>query len=453
MRRTFDRAIILVLAVQAQAAPQLSPAVIREETVAFCAAPGNGAGPLWCFGSPLLHRDGEDVFASIMETGAGVEPLCNTRWRLFHRNETAGWEMVRAADEFRLREPSPLVGVPEGPVFLSINPSIEPPGTHYGRCLPQLLVFNPKDLAQAPRTETPKWESEPYFTDHSYRGVASDANTGEVLWLNIDAKTSVQHISHREPSGTWTYRGGIEFPVRACYPQVALKGGSAHVLAIGDIVEPISEWRSYKKEKTGQDWDYVFRRLFYGHTPNLTAQPFEAPLEVDSVESTSGHISNLDLWIDPEGAAHLLYLKSNIQSTLMRDRFFPGTPIQTSLEYAVVKDGQVIKRSRLLSGGEIASPQQPGYGRFHSTPDGTLWAIISASVQLEGAQQARRLLLIPVWPQLELERTVEVELNKPFSSFFTATERGGSLPSYTLDLFGVGDDGQVLQYARIDLKS
>ena len=33
--------------------------------------------------------------------------------------------------------------------------------------------------------------------------------------------------------------------------------------------------------------------------------------------------------------------------------------------------------------------------------------------------------------------------------FFTATERGGSLPSNTVDLFGVGREETVLRYARV----
>lgn len=451
-----SRVILLAACViapfRAQGNPDLSPVVVREETVEFCLTPGNGAGPLWCYGSPLLFRDGEDVFVSVMETGEGVEPLCNTRWRVFHRDEKNGWEPIRAAEDFRLREPSPLVGVPNGPVFLSITPSIEPPGTHYGRCEPQLLVFDPKDLTRAPKVEPPKWEGNPSFTDHSYRGVASDGETGEVLWLNIDAQTSIQQVSHRDAAGNWTYLGGIEFPIRSCYPQVALRGGAAHVLAIGDIVEPTPEWRAYKKEQTGRDWDFVFRRLFYTHTSKLSDRPFAEPLEVDTVESTGGYIANLDLWIGPDGAAHLLYLKTNIQHGFIRDRYFPGAPILSSLEYTMIKEGRVMSRHRLLLGGEIESGASPGYGRFHATPDGTLWAVNSATVRKEEGKQERRLLLIPVWPQYEPERTVEIELAQPFSTFFTATERGGSLPSYTLDLFGVGNDGEVLQYARVDLK-
>ena len=47
---------------------QITPSVEVEEMVATCASPGNGAGPFWCYGSPLVFRHGDDVFVSAMET-------------------------------------------------------------------------------------------------------------------------------------------------------------------------------------------------------------------------------------------------------------------------------------------------------------------------------------------------------------------------------------------------
>jgi hypothetical protein len=47
---------------------------------------------------------------------------------------------------------------------------------------------------------------------------------------------------------------------------------------------------------------------------------------------------------------------------------------------------------------------------------------------------------------------VPIALREPFSTFFTATERGGSRPSDLLDLFGVGQDAQTLRYARVRLR-
>ncbi|MCA9446439.1 MAG: hypothetical protein KC931_04940 [Candidatus Omnitrophica bacterium] len=427
---------------------QLSASVIAEETIATCLSPNNGAGPMWCYGSPLVVRQGNEVFVSIMETGEGVEPLCNTRWRLFKRDEK-GWGLVSAPEEFRLREPSPLVSFEGSPLFLSITPSLEPPGTHYGPCDTQLLRFDLNKLEQVPVIEHPKWEGEPYFTDHSYRGVCSDGRNREILWMNIDAKTSIQHVSHRDSEGNWEYLEGLEFPIRSCYPQVALKDGAAHVLAIGDIVEPIKEWQEYKFEQSGRKWDYVFRRLFYSYTPNIHEASFSEPLEIDTLESTAGHITNLDLWIDPDGKAHVLYLKNTVQSEVMRDRFFPGLPILRTLEYTVLEQGKIVKRETLAVGGEGDHEITPNYGRFHSTPDGRLWAVFPGYKATESGTLAR-LFLMQVYPEIDREKLVEVELDPLFGGFFTATERGGSLPSWTLDLFG--QFGEVLRYAQIELK-
>jgi hypothetical protein len=451
MRHTFIFSSLLLLSWAGECAAEqaLAPVVIAEETIAVCEPANNGSGPLWCYGSPLVFRNGEKVYASIMETGQGVPRLCNTRWRLFERDEQ-GWSLLHFPTEFRLREPSPLVGFPGRGLFLSTTPSTQPPGTEYGPCETVLLGFDFDRIDQPPVAEKPVWPGEPTFTDHSYRGVSADGEKGEILWMNIDAETSVQHWSFRNSEGVWSHQGGISFPVRSCYPQVVLKNRAAHVLAIGDIVEPIAEWREYKHSQTGQAWDYVFRRLFYATTPDVTQGDFGTPLEVDSVESSAGHIANLDLWIGPDGAAHILYLKNNVQSPLMRDRFFPGLKLVRSLEYTVVREGSIVRRESLVVGGEGGGATDPHYGRFHATTDGRLWAIYSAT---SPGEQGPRLaqFAMQVHPEIRREEAVEIPLKKPFSAFFTAPERGGNRVTDTLDLFGHTTDGRVLDYAMVSL--
>src|SRR4051812_17469523 len=222
--------------------------VEAEEVVATCKPPNNGAGPLWCYGAPLIVRQGELVYVSVMETGEGVPPLSNTRWRLFRRDER-GWKLVRQPEGFRHREPCPVVGLGDGRLALSVNPSIEPPGTQYGRCDPHLLLFDARKLEEAPMTLRPVWPKGVHFTDHSYRGIAVDAARGELLVLNIDATTSAQHWAFGSADGGFTRAGAIAFPIRACYPQVAIRDRSAHVMAIGDIVEPNETWRTFKRQK------------------------------------------------------------------------------------------------------------------------------------------------------------------------------------------------------------
>lgn len=429
---------ILMLTILSLAHGGIQPSVEVEEVVCEYVSPNNGAGPLWCYGSPLVVRFEDDVFLSTMETGEDVEPLCNTRWQLWHRNEN-GWEVVQREENFREREPCPLIGF-DGKLFLSINPSTEPPGTRYGACDPHLLEFSIENFDNSGIPVRPHWAAGATFTDHSYRGVAVDRQSGEILLLNIDAKGSDQFWSFRDQAGSWSKCGRIHFPIRASYPQVALKNQAGHVLAIGDIVEPIEEWGNYKREKTGRSWDYVFRRLFYTWTSDITTTDFASPIELDSVESTGGHIRNQDMWVDDNGVVHILYLKQPVVG-ILRDQFFPDIPIVTSLEYCAVKDGEKIEQLTLVEGGEGIVGDVPGYGRFHVTDDERLLVLYRTGNEIK---------LMQVLP--EKSEPVTIPLDEPFSTFFTNTERGGSAPSNTIDLFGIGQNSHILRYARVKIK-
>lgn len=440
--------VVVALAISSPSAARadgLRPATEIEDVVATCRSPNNGAGPFWSYGSPMIVRVGDRVFAGVMETGEGVPLLCNTRWRLFRRDDD-GWKDVLHPSEFREREPCPLATTGPDRLLLSANPSTQPPGTKYGPCEPTLMAIDPRDPGATPLKLAPGWPADATFTDHSYRGLAADGRRGEALVLNIDARTSAQYWAFMEADGRFARRGAIEFPIRSCYPQVALRDRAAHVLAIGDIVEPNEAWRAYKKEQTGAAWDYVFRRLFYARNPDVAGGDFEPPTEVDSVDATGGHIANLDLWIDAAGNARVLYLKTT-GTPILRDRFFPGEPIAATLECATIENGRVVRGEPIVVGGEGRS-ETPVYARFHATSDGSLYVIdatrvttADGGVRLEN--RIRRLL-----PTRESVPT-RLDLNRPFGMFFTATERGGSAPSDVLDM--IGPNGEEIRHARVRL--
>jgi hypothetical protein len=340
----------------------------------------------------------------------------------------------------------------QGPVFLSVNPSIEPVGTKYGRCEPLVLEFDPANLSGGAKTHTPAWTEESYFTDHSYRGFAADGANGELLLVNINAKTSAQFVSYRDSQGRWHPKGKIEFPIRACYPQVALRDGSAHVMAIGDIVEPVEEWRKLKFEKLQREWDYVFRRLFYTYSNNIGTSDFSAPLEIDSAEETGGHIQNLDLYVDRAGAAHLLYLKRPHQYAFIRDKYFPGQAMTARLEYVVVKEGNVVSSRTLAQTPDGSTGFEPSFGRFHVASTGDLYVIVAGAGTEKGQHVFGNHLgrIEAAEGQPEFER---IELQHPFHNFFTNTPRGGSAPSDVIDLFGTAADALNLRYARIRIEA
>ncbi len=424
--------------------------VTIEEVVTDYVPAGNGAGPLWCYGSTVIAAWGDDLFLSIIETGKDVPLLCNTRWQLWHRS-AGDWRLAQYEPNYRQREPCPIAVAADGRVFLSVNPSTEPPGTKYGPCRPKVLEFDGRNPAAPFETHWPEWTPGSCFTDHSYRGFAADGSAGELLLLNINAQTGAYFVSHCDADGDWRSGGTLTFPIRACYPQVALRDSAAHVLAIGDIVEPVEEWRKLKFDKLGRKWDYVFRRLFYSYTPDLTRTTFRAPIEIDSVEDTCGHIQNLDLHVDETGTSHLLYLKRPFQYAFIRDACFPGRPMTASLEYVTVKDGGVVSRRTVLETPQDGAGIEPSFARFHIMPDGSL-LIFAAGTETEKGRKSFGNFVLPVGTA-RCVRPVRVRLQHPFRNFFTATPRAGSSPSMTAHLFGIAGDSLNLRYAQIRIST
>ncbi len=418
-----------------------TPVVRTEEEVYTFKNPDNGSGPLWSYGCTQIARMGDRVVVSAMETGVDVPPLCNTRWRLLRREQGA-WRVIAEADAYRQREPCPVAITSEQDLFLYVNDSLEPPGTRYGPCEPHLIHFRMLPGAMERATLHPQWAGKIHFTDHSYRGYAADPARGELLMLNIDANTGVQHACLLNTSGATLATRSIEFPIRSCYPQVALVNRAAYVLAIGDIVEPIKEWREYKFELTQREWDYVFRILYFTWTPNIAEKPFAAPIEIANVDATGGHISNQDLWIAPDGAAWIMYLEREVQNELLRDRFFPGKSVINSLYLAIVKDGAIIERRVLIEGSAL---EWPGHARFHPTPDGQLYVVAYCG----NGDAGNRLLRLS--PQNATPQVIPISLKRPMASYCLASVRAGNMPSFTIDMLGLGGDN-TLSYAQIDLE-
>jgi hypothetical protein len=388
--------------------------------------------------------------AVFLETGEGVPLLCNTRWQLWRRDSDR-WRLEQAEAEYRQREPCPLAIVGDGTVYLSVNPSTEPPGVRYGPCKPLVLAFDATEPTRPPVAQEPAWAEHAHFTDHSYRGLAADAERGELLLLNIDARTGEQFVSHRDRRGRWHARGKILFPIRSCYPQVALRDGAAHVMAIGDIVEPNEAWRKLKFEKLRSKWDYVFRRLFYTYTSNIANQPFCTPIEIETAEATCGHVLNLDLHVDAAGIAHLLYLKRPFQYDFIRDRYFPGRPMKTSLEYVTVGDSRVQSRDTLVEWTEGTDGLEPSFARFHVDARETLHVVLAATERRD-AQRAVGNFVGRLRKAGERPDFRRIDLEHPFGRFFTNASRGGSRPSDLIDLFGTADDAPNLRYARLHLQ-
>lgn len=148
---------------------------------------------------------------------------------------------------------------------------------------------------------------------------------------------------------------------------MAIKNRAVHFCGVSDIVEPYPDRRAYKKEITGRDWDYDFRRLFYTWTPDVTKTAFRPWIEVASRDTTCGWIMPGDLWVAPDNTVHLLWTERAIDVRL-RAKFFPDAKQSHALNYAQVRHGKVVLRRTLLEPVEGHGGEVPSAGRFHPMP-------------------------------------------------------------------------------------
>jgi len=433
------------------AAAAISPTVEVEEDVYRYEDADNGSGPFWCFGSTCIIRSNQDVWVSGFEKIAGVNPLNNTRWVLYWRGDD-GWRRIAADEQGRTREPSPLAVFGDGSVLLSVNPTLAARDAPSGPARPEILRFSARDAQPSFQSILPKWEGSPVFTEHSYRSFAADGRQRSLILLqNIGYAHS--EWAYRDAQGNWTagklpWPFGAEYakpqPIRICYPTVQLRGRAVYFCGVSDIVEPNEEWRKYKRQITGREWDYDFRRLFFTWSDDIASGRFKPWVEVASREKTCGWITPCDLYAEADGTVHLLWTERAIDARL-RQKFFPEERQSEALNYARVKDGKVTLRKTIAIAREgEASPQTPGRGRFHVTGDGKLLVIYYVRAGRGGENR-----LIEIRSDGEFTQPVPLPMKRPMGVFFTASVRAGCSPSNQIDL--LGDGAGVVRYARIRL--
>ncbi len=434
----------------AAAPAPIEPVVEVEEDVYRYQPADNGAGPMWTAGNTCIVRVGDQVLASGLETLPDYKPLNNVRWTLFKRGDE-GWSLQARGDGTHEREPCPLVAFPDGRVLLSTNPNDSKPDEYDGKATPQILQFSARNPKQPLETLLPQWDREIRFHGHTYRSFAADGRRGELI-LFYNTAYDMAYWSFRDARGRWAKQGTLEFPfgaeydepqpIRVCYPNVALKDRKVYFCGVSDIIEPYKAWRDYKKELTGRDWDYDFRRLFFTWSDDITTGRFRPWVEVASRDKTCGWIFPNDLYVADDGAVHILWSERALDERL-REKFFPEAKQSIALNYAIVRDGKVTVRRPVQEWKEgEASGERAGNGRFQVTPDGRLFVFYYVG----GSVSENR--LVEVLPD-GFSAPVKVPLQKPLSSFYTATPRAGCAPSHTLDL--LGDIGGTLRYARVRL--
>jgi len=439
--------------------PVLDPYVEAEEEVYQYLPADNGAGPMWCHGSTSIVRIGEKVFASGLETVPEWKPLNNCRWMLFERS-AKGWEKKLTDNESRTREPCPMAAYHNGHFFLSANPTLTGLSEYNGPSRPEMFRFNNnQDLSRYEQFE-PQWAGNPPFTEHSYRSLAADGASGElILFQNIEYAHA--EWSFLDRNGKWSVNGQIKWPlgsdyevpepIRICYPNVMLKDRAVYFCGVSDIIEPKKAWRDYKKELTGKEWDYDFRRLFFTWSDDITTGKFHNWIEIASREETCGWIFPCDLWVAPDGSVHILWTERALDERL-RAKFFPEAKQSHALNYAIVRNGIVEVRRTIAIAEEGKSNEIPGQGRFHLAPGNRLMVVYFVNgTNAEGNPVAENRLL-EITPDGVPGTPVILPLKHPFSSFFTATVRAGSQPSAILDMLGtIAGVNNSIHYAKVRL--
>lgn len=433
-----------------------------EESILTTALAGNGSTPLWALGAPMVVREGETVWTSLSVTDGREAPYCNTHWELWRKVGEAGWERVRSGPAAMEREPCPLALLDAETLAVSIHPKVlarevDRGGETSWYCRPEMAGFDPREPEGDVRWLAPVFPPGARFNQHSYRTMGVDAASGEMVLAVIEEDDF--RVTWRERGGVWKPLPRMRMPIRACYPQVALRRRAAHFLGIGDIVEFREEWMAEKRRVLQQEWDYVFRRLFYAWTPDVAREGFRPAVEVDSVDDTAGWMFNCDLYLDREGRAHLLWVKRTVQYGFLRDKFFPGMPVTDSLEYARVEGGRVAQRRTLWADPVVYAAEEGKshswvrLARFQELEDGRL-GVIYGRAGAGGDSGAGGLFALEIDPAGTgadgPAARLGVERAEDYGLFFTATPRGGSRPGNRVDLLGgrIENNEITVRYAR-----
>lgn len=419
--------------------------LLAEDDIYKYVPANNGAGPMWANGMTCVVRLGDRVFASGLETLPEVEGLNKCRWLLFKRYDS-GWKL-EARDLINLnREPCSLSVFNDQKILLSVNPKQADSCSEYCLTHPEILSFNAEKLQFPYDRLLPVWEKNPGFMDHSYRALAVDRKSKElILFQNHMYHHAEWSFMNRR--GVWSTNGslkwptdtynGKEIPLRLCYSNVAIRGKKVFFFSTADVVEPNEAWRTYKKKLTGANWDYVFRRLYFSWTDDIGKGKFHPWIEIANYDKTAGNIRNQDMWLDADGAVHLLWIENSIDERLRND-FFPKEKQKRSLCYAIMREGKVAVQTSLLTyrEGDKDAVFATGNARFQAKPDGRLFVMYYATGIRADGDKVSENCVTEVFRDGTNSLPVKIPFKKPFVSFQTANERAGCAPGDWLDIIG-----------------
>jgi hypothetical protein len=136
----------------------------------------------------------------------------------------------------------------------------------------------------------------------------------------------------------------------------------------------------------------------------------------------------------------------------LRAKFFPDAKQSHSLNYAIVRNGEVVLRRTLLLAEEGKPGEVASAPRFQATAEGRLILAYYAQGTDSSGKSVSENRVIEILANGETSPSVSIRFQKPFTTYFTATVRGGSPPSNTLEMFGQrAGRSLTMSYARVRL--
>ena len=423
---------------------------ILQETICRVKDTGNGAGPLWCYGSTSIMRLGNTVVAAVPANDENVKPLADRHIEIYAKTGGDPWRMLWRDERFT-REPAPLARRDDKSFWITLNPSAKdvPPGEGiwYGPAVPTLGLFL-LDKGAPVLEKLPLGDFR--FIDHSYRGLAVDRDTGDlfITWQHVEGEGKFRYFLCTKDKDI---TGPLEFPVRACYHNLAVRDGKAYALAVSDIKEPVAEWAAYKRSVTGREWDYDFRNLYFTCCDDISKGEFAPVMTVDSREETCGLIRNLDMYVSDDGICYILYQAKRVWHDFMRERFFPDTKFDTACYLCAVKDGEVLWRKVLDMEHEMPDGKNTDASycaAFFQQADGSMGILLSKTNGNGTGLPDGWYISRPASEGNEGFRKLDISC--PPGQFHTARPRCGAAPSDMVDVLTM--DGEDIVYIRISMR-
>ncbi|MBR6748609.1 MAG: hypothetical protein IKM07_06680 [Clostridia bacterium] len=415
----------------------------------------NGADPTWSRGNSVILRVGDRVFVTNNRVFPRRAPNNRTSLEVYEKRDGGEWKLVFYEEGVYQREPCPILYLGDNKIAVTVNPTVETypedMKVHMAPCTPLVYIFDISGEVRLIDTVKLTWDDPDYrFADHSYRSFAIDDINGNLFFTN-------QYLL-KDGGGAhcWTLTdhefkplraGKLKYPVRACYQNIAMRGGETYVFALRDIVEPVQEWKDYKYQVTQQHWDYDFRMVYLNYTPDIASQDFGESVVVCDRDATCGWVTNLDCCWDKNGDLLLLISAQNVHHAFMRDKFFPGEKLETVLEVYRLKGGKVVDVQCIDKSREEEGSMTDYAGFFHTASDGRVYIVWSKSTGLSDNPVPTGTYLTPV----DALSAVPVKLLDTFGRIFGSKTRLGAGRSDVIDLYWP-DGNKAIMYACCDLR-